>query len=85
MQLCAHFQECVQTHNLQKTKLQEQFQGSLVPSPSHRLVVDGLQYAKTEGEGLVHLIPIKRTHFAHAFFILAVAFKIPALGAETTR
>ena len=24
---------------------------SLVPSPSHRPVVDGLQYAQTEGEG----------------------------------
>ena len=29
---------------------------SLIPRPSHRPVFDRLQYAKTEGEGLVHFI-----------------------------
>ena len=29
---------------------------SFVPSPSHRPVSDRLQYAKTNGEGLVHFI-----------------------------
>ena len=55
---------------------------SLVPSPSHGPVFDCLQYAKTEGEGLVHFITWmtlclprwteggRGTHFALAFFIL---------------
>ena len=29
---------------------------SLLPSPSHHSVFDRLQYAKMEGEGLVHFI-----------------------------
>ena len=32
---------------------------SLVPRPSHRPVFDHLQYAKTEGEGLVHFVTLR--------------------------